>query len=104
VPASIPAARLVRSLSPFETDKSMRNRYANRPADDEQIHPGARSAVPVTRSFAPSDLDIDDLAEAIGLLLVPDQEPLNTSQNQPDCNLLSFPKRGSHVVKRTRTA
>ncbi|MBM3758523.1 MAG: hypothetical protein FJW38_31695, partial [Acidobacteria bacterium] len=50
----------------MSTDTTMRNRQHSGPIDD------APAAAPVARQFAPADLDIDDLAEAIRLLLGPD--------------------------------
>ena len=57
----------------------------------------------VARIFSPSDLDIDDLAEAIRLLLGTDGGPQIASARRPDADLLSFPRRGTHVVEANET-
>lgn len=56
-------------------------------------------AASVARLFAPSDLDLDDLAEAIRSLLRPGPEPQDDAADEPDRNLLSFAHRGTHVVE-----
>jgi hypothetical protein len=62
--------------------------------------PGATTdAPPVARQFAPADLDVDDLAEAIRLLLGSDHTPQSAVPDEAISNLLSFPKRGSHGVE-----
>lgn len=62
---------------------------------------GAVRAAPVARLFAPSDLDLDDMAEALRLLLGPDHAPRIDAPDRPDSTLLSFPRRGTHVVEAT---
>jgi hypothetical protein len=57
----------------------------------------------VTRIFSPSDLDLDDLAEAIRHLLGPDIGAPVEHAHQPNCDLLSFPHRGTHVVGENET-
>lgn len=52
----------------------------------------------MARIFSPADLDIDDLAEAIRQLLGPDVGAPEEVLNQPKSDLLSFPRRGTHVV------
>jgi hypothetical protein len=51
------------------------------------------------RFFTPAELDLDDLAEAIRSLLGPISPPQigPPSRRKPD--LLSFPRRGTHVVE-----
>ena len=70
----------------------MRNRQHSGPIDD------APAAAPVARQFAPAEFDIDDLAEAIRLFLGPDAAPQIKPPDQAVSALLSFPKRGSHVL------
>lgn len=70
----------------------MRNRRQSGLIDDAP--PAAR----VMRQFVPADLDIDDLAEAIRLLLGPDQPPQIKAPDEAISKLLSLPKRGSHVL------
>ncbi len=53
-------------------------------------------AAPMARLFAPSELDLDDLAEAIRSLLEPTSQP---QTKRPNRDLLSFPHRGTHVVE-----
>jgi hypothetical protein len=61
----------------------------------EVYSPGA----PVSRVFAPSDLDLDALAESIRLLLGDDYGPRIPAHDPPDSDLRSLPHRGSHVVE-----
>lgn len=72
----------------------MRNRHQPQP-----VHP----AVGVARAFSPSDLNIDDLAEAIRQLLGPDISAPKESLHQPNDDLLSSPHRGTHMVGENET-
>lgn len=56
-----------------------------------------QGTTPFTRRFEPAALDLDDLAEAIRLLL--DQEAPPPADRQPEIHLLSSPQRGTHVVE-----
>jgi len=58
---------------------------------------------PVARLFAPSELDLDDLAEAIRSLLGPAIPPQIGPSSRPQPELLSLPRRGSHVVEANET-
>ena len=84
----------------------MRGRHEPRP-NQEQLGdvpvPGAVRAAPVARLFAPTDLDLDNLAEAIRLLLGPDHAPPIDGPDRPDSHLLSVPRRVSHVLEATGT-
>jgi hypothetical protein len=60
---------------------------------------GAVHAAPVARVFAPTDLDLDDLAEAIRSLLGPARRPEIGQTGRPNSDLLSLPRRGTHVVE-----
>ena len=55
-------------------------------------------AAAVARIFSPSDLDLDDLAEAIRQLLRPDIGAPKEAPHQTNDNLLSFPDRATDVV------
>ena len=55
-------------------------------------------ATAVARIFSPSDLDIDDLAEAIRQLLGPDIGAPGEVLHQPKDDLLSVRRRVTHVV------
>ncbi len=57
----------------------------------------------MVRAFVPSELDLDDLAEAIGFLLVPARSNKIGRPSRPKAELLSFPSRGTHVVEATET-
>ena len=86
----------------------MRDRHQLRPnskphSDLEVRAASERSAVQVERSFRPADLDLDDLAEAIRLLLGPDHVPPVDALDRPDSHLLSVPRRVSHVLEATGT-
>jgi hypothetical protein len=59
--------------------------------------PAAECAVAVERRFTPSDLDLDDLAEAIRVLLGPENALSTGASNQPDSALLSSETRAIHV-------
>jgi hypothetical protein len=52
----------------------------------------------VARIFSPADLDLDDLAEAIRFLLGPPSTPQSGPSLQPNPDLLSSPRRATHVV------
>ena len=60
-------------------------------------------AAPIARLFTPADLDLDDLAEAIRLLLGDDLARRREAPDQSGSDLLSLPGRGSHVVEETET-
>jgi hypothetical protein len=60
----------------------------------DHLHPAAV----VARIFSPSELDIDDLAEAIRQLLGPSIGAPEEVLHQPNSDLLSFPRRVTHVV------
>ena len=90
-----------------EPDTTMRNRQP-RPNSDTHNNFQAPAApvcgtVPFERIFRPDELDLDDLAEAIRLLLGRDIGPQSTSTDRPDAHLLSVPRRGTHVVEATGT-
>ena len=70
---------------------------------DVQALDGNHRAAPIARLFTPSDLDLDDLAEAIRLLLGDDGARRSGAPNHTDGNLLSSSVRGSHVVEATET-
>jgi len=74
---------------------------------DAESFPEHHGAAPVARIFNPSDLDLDDLAEAIRSLLGSGSIPQTTSQptspGGPNPALLSFPRRVTHVVETTET-
>ena len=76
-------------------------RSNRRHGTDAQAVDGVYRAAPIARLFSPSDLDLDELAEAIRLLLGDDGVRRSEGPNQPDGNLLSLPGRGSHVVEET---
>lgn len=69
------------------------------PQPTEALHP----APPLARQFSPSALDIDDLAEAIRLLLEPGQEAQSAASEPLDSDLLSAPDRSIHVVEAADT-
>ena len=78
----------------------MRHRRQTRPTRDAHAIQSADRPSPVARIFTPAELDLDDLTEAIRLLFGSDPRgPLGDVPNQPDDNLLSFPRRGTHVVE-----
>ena len=80
----------------------MRNRRQPGSNLDAQPVQAADRAVPVARHFTPSELDLDDLAEAIRLLLAPDIGPRIGSNSRPDAHLLSVAPRGTHRVEATQ--
>lgn len=57
-----------------------------------------RPWVPVARVFSPSDLDLEDLAEAIRQLLGPAIGVPEEAPNQPDPDLLLSARGATHVV------
>ena len=59
--------------------------------------------IPAARIFNPSELDLDDLAEAIRSLLGSGSIPQTTSLGGPNPALLLLPSRGSHVVEANET-
>ena len=77
----------------------MRNR--RHAASNRDEIPAADCPVPVERLFAPTELDIDDLAEAIRLLLGPDQVPRIEPRDPADSDLLSLPRGATHVMEGT---
>jgi hypothetical protein len=86
----------------------MRNRHVQPQLNQEPRHDSLSfsdldRAVPLARIFAPSDLDLDDLAEAIRFLLEPANAPRIGPSSRPKPELLSFPRRGTHVVEATET-
>jgi hypothetical protein len=86
----------------------MRNRHLPQRLNPEPSHDSLSfsnldRAVPLARIFAPSDLDLDDLAEAIRFLLEPANSPRIGPSRRPKPELLSLPRRGSHVVEATET-
>ena len=85
----------------------MRNRPQPRtnPELPSELKPISRpdSAAPVARLFTPAELDLDDLAEAIRSLLEPAGQPQIGLAIRPKPDLLSFPRRGTHVVEATGT-
>jgi hypothetical protein len=58
----------------------------------------------LTRLFAPAELDLDDLAEAIRSLLGPISPSEIGTSSRPNPDLLSFPDRVSHVVEATENS
>lgn len=85
-----------------EPDTAMRDRPQPRPNSKPHNDLQVR-AIPMARFFTPTDLDLDDLAEAIRLLLGPDQVPPIDGPDRPDSHLLSVPRRVSHVLEATGT-
>jgi hypothetical protein len=86
----------------------MRDRHQprpnSRPHNDLQVLAAfGRGAVQVERSFRPEDMDLDDLAEAIRSLLGPSSVPQIASPSRPNPDLLSVPRRGTHVLEATGT-
>ena len=63
-----------------------------------------QGAAPVSRLFSPSELDLDDLEEAIRSLLGPTIVPQRVSPCCPDPDLLLVRPRVSHVVEATEAA
>jgi hypothetical protein len=86
-------------------DTTMRNRRQLRSnpkrRSDVKSLPEANCAAPVARLFSPSELDLDDLAEAIRLLLGTESVPQITSPGRPDPDLLPVSPRVTHVVEAT---
>ena len=72
-----------------------------KPRSDVQSLPESDRAAVVARLFSPSELDLDDLAEAIRLLLGTESVPQITSPGRPDPDLLPVPPRVTHVVEAT---
>jgi len=66
-----------------------------------QSLPKSDRAAPVARLFSPSELNLDDLAEAIRSLLVPGSGLPIASPGRPDPDLLPVPPRVTHVVEAT---
>ena len=63
-----------------------------------EAHPEQDAAGPtIERLFTPAELDLEDLAEAIGLLLTDDHDSRITASKSRDFDLLSRPDRGTHV-------
>jgi hypothetical protein len=59
----------------------------------------ARPATPISRRFTPTELNQDDLAEAIRSLLEPVSTPQIGGPSRPHSDLLSLPRGVSHVVE-----
>jgi hypothetical protein len=66
---------------------------------DLQPCPGSDSTATVTRLFMPAELNVDDLAEAIRILLERDG---HYAPRRPDPDLLSVAPRVSHVLEANR--
>ena len=84
-------------------DTPMRDRQKPRtnskPHIDRRALPEQDRTAPVVRIFSPSELDLDDLAEAIRSLLEESAgQPQVGPSSRPNPDLLSFPRRVSHVV------
>jgi len=58
----------------------------------------------VARLFSPSELELDDLAEAIRSLFGPGSGPQIAAPGHPDPDLLPVPPRVTHVVEATEIA
>jgi hypothetical protein len=90
-----------------EPDTTMRARPQLRSTQNRQrraeSYPAPQIAIPVARIFDPATLDLDDLAEAIRSLLASSETPHITSPGRPNSDLLSFPRRGTHVVEANDT-
>jgi hypothetical protein len=56
------------------------------------------------RIFTAGELDVDDLAEAIRLLLESDIAPATRVASFPDADLLSSSPRGTHVMEGSQPA
>jgi hypothetical protein len=84
-------------------DTTMRNRRQLRSnpkrRSDVKSLPEANCAAPVARLFSPSELDLDDLAEAIRSLLGPGSGLPIASPGRPDPDLLPVPPGVTHVVE-----
>lgn len=74
----------------------MRDRRQSRP------NPVPDAAPAVAQLFSPSELDLDDLAEAIRSLLGPSSPPQIGPPSGPDSDLLPVPPRVTHVVEATK--
>lgn len=80
-------------------DRLRQPRSNPKPLGDVQPFSDPDRAAPVVRIFAPTDFDLDDLAEAIRSLLGPATSPQIGPPICPKPDLLSFPHRGTHVVE-----
>jgi hypothetical protein len=78
----------------------MRERRRNNPRLPCDVQSLPAPAEHVARLFSPSELDLDDLAEAIRSLL----GPSSVSPGHPDPDLLPVPRRVTHVVEATEIA
>lgn len=67
-----------------------------------QSLPESDRAAPVARLFSPSELNLDDLAEAIRSLLGPGSGLPIASPGHTDRDLLPVPPRVTHVVEATQ--
>jgi hypothetical protein len=87
-------------------DTTMRNRRQPRsnPKHRSDVQSLAESdrAAAVARQFNPSELDLDDLAEALRSLLGPSSLPQTASPGRQDPDLLPAPPRVTHVVEATQ--
>jgi hypothetical protein len=70
-------------------------------SDVQSLRESNRAAV-VARLFLPSELDLDNLTEAIRLLLATESVSQITSPRCPDRDLLPVPPRVTHVVEATQ--
>jgi hypothetical protein len=70
---------------------------------DAESFPEHHGAAPVARLFNPSELDLNDLAEAIRSLLGSGGIPQTNSPGGPNRALLLFPRRVTHVLEATET-
>ena len=76
----------------------------SQPRSISQIHQhpartDLRPSASIARQFVPAELDVDDLAEAVRLLLSPGVIPPVTAINSSSPNLLRVRPRVSHVVE-----
>jgi hypothetical protein len=81
--------------------RNSRNRGSNRRTGPPLLAaPGAETIQPhIQRSFRPDEIDVDDLAEAIRVLLGRNGSPRTDSRNLSDPDLLFLAPRVSHVVE-----
>jgi len=80
---------------------AMRECLSNR-MPEQEIAPRLKSEG-LTRIFSPSELDLDDLAEAFRSLLWFTNPPQIGSPSRPIPDLLSLRRRGTHVVEAKET-
>ncbi len=84
-------------------DRHLQPRSNPQPCDDVPSVSAASRGIPVARIFSPAELDLDDLAEAIRVLLAPADSTKINPPLRPKPELLSFPRRGTHVVEANET-